>query len=111
MADCVFCRIVAGEIPATFVYQDEGAVAFRDLDPQAPLHVLVVPRMHVAKLSELEDAPLGAALLQAARRVAAAAGYPDEFRVVVNNGASAGQSVWHVHLHVLAGREFGWPPG
>lgn len=111
MSDCVFCRIVSGEAPATILYRDEHTVAFDALNPAAPLHALVVPRTHVARLSELEDAALGGQLLQAARRVAAAAGYADEFRVVVNNGAAAGQSVWHLHLHVLGGREFGWPPG
>ncbi len=111
MTDCVFCRIVAGEIPAKIVYRDDHTIAFSDLAPKAPLHVLVVPRAHVATLSLLEDVELGGRLLQAARRVAAAAGYADEFRIVVNNGASAGQSVWHLHLHVLAGRELGWPPG
>lgn len=111
MPDCVFCRIVAGEIPATIVYRDEHAVAFSDLNPQAPLHALVVPRVHVARLSELEDSALGGHLLQAARRVAAEAGYAGDFRLVVNDGARAGQSVWHLHLHVLGGRGFGWPPG
>ena len=111
MGDCLFCRIVAGEIPAKIVYQDEHAVAFSDLSPKAPLHALVVPRTHVAKLSDLADTALGGHLLQAARRVAAEAGYAEQFRVVVNNGESAGQSVWHLHLHVLGGRDFGWPPG
>lgn len=111
MAECLFCRIVAGEVPAKIVYRDEHAVAFSDVNPKAPLHVLVVPRLHVARLSELEDGALGGHLLQAVRRVASEAGYGDDFRVVVNNGESAGQSVWHVHLHVLAGRDFGWPPG
>lgn len=111
MADCVFCRIVAGDIPAKIVYRDDHAIAFSDLDPKAPLHALVVPRAHVAKLSELDEVELGGQLLQAARRVAADAGYADDFRVVVNNGPSAGQSVWHLHLHVLGGRDFAWPPG
>lgn len=111
MLDCVFCRIVAGEIPAKIVYQDEDAVAFADLYPAAPLHVLVAPRVHVAKLSELEDERLGGHLLQVAWRVAKDAGYADNFRVVVNNGESAGQSVWHLHLHVMGGRRFSWPAG
>lgn len=111
MSECVFCRIVSGEIPATVLYRDDHAVAISDLAPKAPFHALVIPRAHVAALSELEDGALGGELLQVVRRVARDAGYPDDFRVVVNNGASAGQSVWHLHLHVLAGREFGWPPG
>jgi histidine triad (HIT) family protein len=107
----VFCRIVAGEIPTTFVHQDDDAVAFADRNPSAPLHVLVVPRVHVAKLADLEDERLGGRLLQIVRRVAADAGYADSFRLVVNNGERAGQSVSHLHLHVLGGRQFGWPPG
>lgn len=109
--ECVFCRIVSGEIPATILYRSDQAVAISDLAPKAPFHALVIPRVHVAKLSELEDDALGGELLRAVRRVAKEAGYADEYRVVVNNGASAGQSVWHLHLHVLAGRDFGWPPG
>ena len=111
MSDCVFCRIVAGEIPAKLVYEDKDAIAFADLTPRAPFHVLVVPRTHVAKLSELDDERLGGRLLQIARRVAADAGHAGDFRMVVNNGARAGQSIAHLHLHVLGGREFGWPPG
>jgi histidine triad (HIT) family protein len=107
----VFCRIVSGEIPTTFVHQDADAVAFADRNPAAPLHVLVVPRVHVARLADLEDERLGGRLLQIARRVAADAGYADNNRLVVNNGDHAGQSVWHLHLHVLGGRHFSWPPG
>ncbi len=91
--------------------QDEHLVAFKDLHPRAPLHVLVIPRTHVPTLSALNDEALGGKLLQAAGRVAREAGYADNFRLVVNNGEPAGQSVWHLHLHVLAGREFTWPPG
>lgn len=111
MGECIFCRIVSGEVPAKVLYRDDHAVAISDLDPKAPFHALVMPRTHVARLSELEDGALGGHLLQAVRRVARDAGYADDFRVVVNNGASAGQSVWHLHLHVLGGRDFGWPPG
>ena len=111
MADCVFCKISSKTIPSSIVYETADVVAFKDLTPRAPLHVLVIPRAHVAKLSELEDEALGGRLLQAARTVAKNAGYADNFRVVVNNGDTAGQSVWHLHLHVLAGRQFTWPPG
>ncbi|HEY6958047.1 MAG TPA: histidine triad nucleotide-binding protein [Candidatus Limnocylindria bacterium] len=111
MSECVFCRIVSGEIPAKVLYRDDHAVAISDLSPKAPFHALVMPRAHVAKLSELEDTALGGQLLQAVRRVAREAGFADEFRMVVNNGESAGQSVWHLHIHVLGGRDFGWPPG
>jgi histidine triad (HIT) family protein len=108
--DCLFCRIVAGKIPATVVYEDDHVMAINDVFPRAPFHVLVVPRKHVAKLSDLEDEVLGGRLLQAVRRVARQGGVRD-FRLVVNNGDDAGQNVLHLHLHVLGGREFAWPPG
>jgi histidine triad (HIT) family protein len=110
--DCLFCRIVAGEIPADVVSATETAVAFRDVNPQAPLHVLVVPRTHVPDAAALADAePAGVAeLVTLARDVAAAAGH-DSYRLVFNTGAEAGQTVFHAHLHVLAGRGFSWPPG
>ena len=111
MDDCLFCRIVAGKIPATVVYEDDDVMAINDVFPRAPFHVLVVPRKHIARLSDLEDESLGGRLLQAVRKVARQGGVGDNFRLVVNNGDHAGQSVWHLHLHVLGGREFGWPPG
>jgi histidine triad (HIT) family protein len=109
--DCLFCRIVAGKLPATVVYEDDDVMAINDVFPRAPFHVLVVPRRHVATLAELDDEPLGGRLLQAVRRVALQGGVGDNFRLVVNNGDRAGQSVLHLHLHVLGGREFAWPPG
>ena len=111
MDDCLFCRIVAGKIPATVVYEDDDVLAINDVFPRAPFHVLVVPRKHVERLSDLEDEPLGGRLLQAVRTVARQGGVGDNFRLVVNNGDNAGQSVLHLHLHVLGGREFAWPPG
>ena len=110
--DCLFCRIVAGEIPADVVTTTDDAVAFRDLNPQAPVHVLVVPRRHVADVAELADqAPATVAeLVGLARRVAVGAGH-DSYRLVFNTGADAGQTVFHAHLHVLAGRSLTWPPG
>jgi histidine triad (HIT) family protein len=111
MADCVFCRIASGDIPATILHRDDLAVAFADIDPQAPFHAVVIPRIHVAKLGDLDDARLGGHLLQVARRIARDAGHADNFRLVLNNGSGAGQSVGHLHLHVLAGRPFSWPPG
>jgi histidine triad (HIT) family protein len=112
--NCLFCKIAAGRIPAQVVYEDERAVAFRDINPQAPTHVLVIPREHLASLSEAGDeheALLGHLLLTAAR-VAHAGGIADSgFRTVINNGAGAGQSVFHVHVHVLGGRALQWPPG
>jgi histidine triad (HIT) family protein len=111
VAECVFCKIAAKEIPSSIVYEDADVVAFKDQNPRAPLHVLVIPRTHVPKLSDLEDAALGGKLLQAARLVAKDAGHADNFRLVANNGERAGQSVSHLHFHLLAGRSFTWPPG
>jgi histidine triad (HIT) family protein len=108
--DCLFCRIVAGKVPAKIAYEDDDVVAIHDVVPRAPFHVLVMPRRHVARLSALEDEALGGRLLQTVRRVASEAGQRS-FRLVVNEGAAAGQSVEHLHLHVLAGRDFEWPPG
>jgi histidine triad (HIT) family protein len=111
--DCVFCKIVAGEIPATKIFEDELAIAFRDINPQAPTHALVIPRAHIASLAdadEQEEALLGH-LLRVAARVARDEGHAEGFRSVVNTGAEAGQTVFHVHVHVLAGRKLAWPPG
>ena len=110
--DCVFCAIVAGTIPADIVRETESALAFRDLNPQAPLHVLVVPREHTANAASLADtAPdTVAELVRVAHDIATEAGH-DSYRLVFNTGAEAGQSVFHTHLHVLAGRPLTWPPG
>jgi histidine triad (HIT) family protein len=112
--DCIFCKIVAGEIPATKIYEDERAVAFRDLNPQAPTHALVIPRAHVASLneaSEADEALLGHLLLVAAR-VAHSEGHADGgYRTVINTGADAGQTVFHIHVHLLGGRRLTWPAG
>lgn len=111
VAGCLFCGIAAREIPATIVHEDDDVVAFRDLRPVAPLHVLVIPRKHVASLAEADPA-LAGAVAAAAARVARDAGYAGRgYRVVANVGPDAGQSVAHLHLHVLAGRALGWPPG
>jgi histidine triad (HIT) family protein len=112
-ADCLFCRIVAGEIPSDRVYEDDAVVAFRDINPQAPTHVLVVPRRHVADAHAVtdDDGPLLAALFAAVRRIADEAGLGNGYRVVTNVGPEAGQSVFHLHLHVLGGRPMSWPPG
>lgn len=111
--DCLFCKIVAGEIPAKTVHVTERTVAFRDLNPQAPIHVLVVPRDHYANAAELAagDPFASAELVTSAAAVAAAEGCPDDYRLVFNTGAGAGQTVFHTHLHLLAGRSQGWPPG
>lgn len=114
MADCLFCRIVAGEIPATIVYQNDHVVAFKDITPQAPTHVLVVPRRHIATLNDLapgDDALVGE-MVRAASGIAKDAGHADRgYRTVFNTNAEAGQTVFHIHLHVLGGRKMGWPPG
>jgi histidine triad (HIT) family protein len=112
--DCLFCRIVAGEIPAEVVHQDERAVAFRDINPQAPVHVLVIPRDHMESLDDagLKDEALLGHLLRVAARVANEQGLSESgYRTVVNTGAGAGQSVFHLHLHVIGGRALTWPPG
>jgi histidine triad (HIT) family protein len=114
MTDCLFCRIVAGEIPATIVATDDRVVAFRDVNPQAPTHVLVVPREHIANAADLADhhADLLAAMAAMANRVAAEDGRANSgYRLVFNVGPDAGQSVDHLHLHVLGGRRLAWPPG
>jgi histidine triad (HIT) family protein len=109
---CLFCSIVTGEIPADIVAESDTAVAFRDVNPQAPVHVLVVPRTHVANAGELADREphTVSELVRIARQVAADAGH-DSYRLVLNTGEEAGQSVFHAHLHVLAGRPQAWPPG
>jgi histidine triad (HIT) family protein len=112
--DCIFCKIVAGEIPAAKVYEDERALAFSDINPQAPTHALVIPRAHIASLNEAEesDAALLGHLLLVAARVAREAGHAEGgFRTVINTGPGAGQTVFHVHVHVLGGRRLTWPPG
>ena len=113
MSDCLFCRIVAGEIPADVVLRTDEVVAFRDINPQAPVHVLVIPTQHHANVAELSaNAPeLTSKLLDAASAVATQEGLGDQFRLVFNTGADVGQSVFHVHGHVLGGRDFTWPPG
>ena len=112
MADTIFGKIARGEAPATLVYEDDRALAFQDVSPQAPTHLLVIPRKPIARLSEAEegDEALLGHLMLVARKVAAEAGLTD-FRLVVNDGAGAGQTVFHLHLHVIGGRPLGWPPG
>jgi len=111
---CLFCRIASGEIPARIAFQDETVVAFHDLNPQAPTHVLIVPRQHVASVDAMgpEHGQLLGAMVGAARRIAREVGaHESGYRLVVNHGPAAGQSVGHVHMHVLAGRKLDWPPG
>jgi len=113
-ADCLFCRIIAGEIPAQIVHDTDLAVAFRDLNPQAPVHVLVVPRRHIEDAGDLEatDAEALAGVFTAARQVAEAEGIAESgYRLVFNVGDDASNSIPHLHLHVLGGRRLAWPPG
>jgi histidine triad (HIT) family protein len=111
-ADCLFCRIVRREIPATIVHEDEHCVAFRDIGPKAPTHILVIPRQHISTLDEVSDPLLIGNLMMAAAEIARAeklveAGY----RTVINTNAGGGQTVFHLHVHVLGGRRMTWPPG
>ena len=111
---CLFCRIAAGEIPASIVYQDDRVIAFNDINPQARMHVLVVPKRHIATLNDLstEDDELVGEMVRRAAAIASEAGYGESgFRTVFNTNADAGQTVFHIHLHVLAGRSLAWPPG
>lgn len=114
MVDCLFCRIAAKELDATLVYEDEEVVAFRDINPQAPVHVLVIPRRHIATLNDLraEHGDLMAGILLAATKIAVDQGVDqDGYRLVMNCQEGAGQSVFHIHLHLLGGRGMSWPPG
>jgi histidine triad (HIT) family protein len=113
MADqCLFCRIVRREIPATLVAETEDCVAFRDINPQAPVHVVVIPRTHVASLNDATDAQLVGRLATIAAEIARTEGIADSgYRTVINTNADAGQTVFHMHLHLLGGRRMGWPPG
>ena len=114
MAECLFCRIVAGEIPAAIVYQDDGVVAFQDINPQAPGHVLIIPRRHIATLNDLskDDDTLVGEMIRRAAALAAEMGFSERgYRTVFNCNADAGQTVFHIHLHLLGGRRLGWPPG
>jgi histidine triad (HIT) family protein len=110
MGTCLFCRIAAGELNTEFLYADDRVVAFRDIQPQAPVHVLLIPRSHTDALAASQDEAILGHLLGAARVTAAKLGLSD-YRLVINNGPTAGQSVFHLHLHLLGGRPMSWPPG
>ncbi len=114
MSSCIFCRIVDGGIPAKIVYQDEQAVAFEDVNPQAPVHVLVIPKRHIVSVKDchkVDEALLGHLLLTCAKVAGIKHVAESGYRVVTNTGADSGQSVFHLHLHVLGGRPLAWPPG
>jgi histidine triad (HIT) family protein len=110
MEPCIFCKIAGGEIPTAFILEDDLAVSFADIEPQAPVHALVVPRRHVASLNEARDPALLGHLLDLARRTAEKLGLT-QYRLVINTGRDAGQAVFHLHVHLLGGRKLGWPPG
>lgn len=114
MSECIFCKIVARTIPAAFLYEDDLVVAFDDVNPQAPTHTLVIPRTHVGSMTDLQesDAGLLGRLMLVGNKIAKQKGIAgDGYRLVVNTGAHGGQSVFHLHLHVLGGRHLAWPPG
>ena len=114
MSDCIFCKIAAGEIPADTLYDDGEVLIFRDINPEAPVHLLVIPRRHIATLNDLSevDAALIGRLYLASQQVATELGVAESgYRTVINCNRDAGQIVFHVHMHLLAGRELGWPPG
>jgi histidine triad (HIT) family protein len=113
-SDCLFCKILAGDVPVDILFESDDVLAFRDINPQAPTHALIIPRKHVATINDLEkgDEALVGNLFLAAKSIAADEGIADAgFRVVMNCNEAAGQTVFHLHLHLLGGRQLGWPPG
>lgn len=108
--NCIFCKIANKEIPTNLIYEDENVVAFNDLNPQAPTHFLVIPKKHYSSLNEIDSITEFGNIFSAIPKITAQLGIT-EYRTVVNTGASAGQTVFHIHVHVMAGREFGWPAG
>lgn len=114
MSDCLFCKIIAGDIPANIVFENESTLAFRDINPQAPTHVLVIPRRHISTINDLgeDDRSLIGEMFLAAKQVAENEGIAEEgYRTVMNCNRAAGQTVFHIHLHVVGGRDLDWPPG
>lgn len=114
MDNCLFCKMVTGDIPADVVYENDDVLAFRDINPQAPVHILIIPKKHIATINDVaeEDAELMGKLFLAAKEIASAENVAEDgYRTVLNCGALAGQSVFHVHMHLLAGRPLQWPPG
>ena len=110
MTDCIFCKIANGEIPCEFIYEDEKVVAFNDLNPQAPVHFLVIPKKHYASLNDIDSKEAFGDIFSAIPKITSKLGIK-EYRTVVNTGADAGQTVFHIHVHVMAGRKFTWPAG
>ena len=110
MEDCLFCKIASGEIPSNKVWEDEKTFAFYDISPQAPSHILVIPKKHVSSLNELEDTTLMADIFSSVKKITQKLGIK-EYRTVINTGKDAGQTVFHIHVHILSGRPLLWPPG
>jgi len=111
--DCLFCKIAAGEIPAQKVYEDDKVLAFHDVDPKAPVHLLIIPKAHIGSVAEIDgdSAELAGHLIAVTAKIAGQLGLDDGFRVVTNCGRDGGQTVGHLHFHLLAGRQLSWPPG
>ncbi len=111
--DCLFCKIINGEIPSNKVYEDELVFAFRDIEPQAPTHILIIPKQHINSAAEIDESNSGvvAHIFEVAAKIAKQEGLDDGFRIVNNCGDSAGQTVKHLHFHLMGGRDFGWPAG
>lgn len=112
--DCLFCKIVSGEIPAEILYQDEQVLAFRDISPQAPTHILIIPKRHITTINDIaeEDATLIGQMVLTAKKLAAQEGLAEDgYRLAMNCNENGGQSVYHIHLHLLGGRRMTWPPG
>ncbi len=113
MEDCLFCKIIKGDIPSSKVYEDDTVYAFNDIDPQAPVHILIIPKEHIKSAAEInaDNSAVVAHIFEVAAKIAKEKGLADGFRIVTNCGDSAGQSVKHLHFHLLSGRDFTWPPG
>jgi histidine triad (HIT) family protein len=112
MSDCLFCKMVAGDIKPDVVYENEAILAFRDINPQAPVHILIIPKSHITTLNDLNDVQLGGQILQVAVELAEQEGLTEDgYRTVFNCNRNGGQAVYHLHLHLLGGRQMGWPPG
>ena len=112
MTDCLFCKMVSGEIKPDIVYEDDNVLAFRDINPQAPVHILIIPKRHIVTLNDLDDSVLAGQLLQTAIEIAKQEGLAEEgYRTVFNCNENGGQEVFHLHLHLLGGRQMRWPPG
>jgi len=112
MTDCLFCKMVAGDIKPDAVFEDDHVLAFRDINPQAPVHILIIPKRHIATLNDLDDAALGGKLLQTAADLAKQEGIAEAgYRTLFNCNHNGGQAVYHLHLHLLGGRQMTWPPG